>query len=49
MRDDPVLVSTKITWRGGGKTVVLARAGDDDWKGRTIMEREWVSLLFFFW
>lgn len=49
MRDDPVTVPTKITWRGGGKTVILARAGDDDWKGRTIMEREWVhSSLFFF-
>lgn len=48
MTDDPVTVPTKITWRGGGKTVVLARAGDDDWKGRTIMEREWVSFLFFF-
>lgn len=40
MRDDPVTVPTKITWRGGGKTVILARAGDDDWKGRTIMERQ---------
>jgi len=35
---DPVLV--KIVWKGGGKEVVLARAGDDEWKGRQPMERE---------
>lgn len=40
---DPV--SVKITWHGGGKSVILARAGDDDWKGRTVMEREYVSSL----
>jgi hypothetical protein len=34
------LVPGRITWRGGGKTVFLARAGDDDWKGRQLMERE---------
>ncbi|EAU86156.1 hypothetical protein CC1G_03367 [Coprinopsis cinerea okayama7 len=33
-------VPTKIVWRGGGYNVVLARAGDDDWKGRRVMERE---------
>lgn len=32
----------KITWRGGGKSVVLARAGDNGWKGRQVMEREYV-------
>jgi hypothetical protein len=36
----PELVPNRITWRGGGKTVSLARAGDDDWKGRQAMERE---------
>lgn len=35
---DPVPV--QIVWRGGGREVVLARAGDDDWKGRQPMERE---------
>lgn len=35
-------VAVKITWRGGGKNVVLARAGDDDWNGRQPMEREFV-------
>lgn len=34
----PVMV--KITWNGGGKNVLLARAGDDDWKGRSQMIRE---------
>ncbi|KAH9169015.1 5'-AMP-activated protein kinase beta subunit, interation domain-containing protein [Lactarius sanguifluus] len=29
----------KISWRGGGKTVFLARAGDANWKGRQLMER----------
>jgi hypothetical protein len=36
----PELVPGRITWRGGGKTVFLSRAGDDDWKGRQTMERE---------
>jgi hypothetical protein len=35
---DPVPV--KIVWKGGGSNVVLARAGDDDWKGRQSMIRE---------
>ena len=35
---DPVPV--KIVWKGGGSSVVLARAGDDDWKGRQFMIRE---------
>ncbi|KIK69803.1 carbohydrate-binding module family 48 protein [Collybiopsis luxurians FD-317 M1] len=30
----------KITWRGGGEEVLLARAGDDDWNGRRKMDRE---------
>lgn len=33
-------VPIKIYWRGGGKNVVLIRAGDDDWKGRQPMEKE---------
>jgi len=44
--DDPKEpVPVKITWNGGGKSVVLARAGDDNWKGRRPMEREYVSVL----
>ncbi|KAG9315879.1 carbohydrate-binding module family 48 protein [Chiua virens] len=49
------LVNVKITWHGGGKSVVLARAGDDNWKGRRQMESDdppadtswstWVSLM----
>jgi len=35
---DPV--SLTITWKGGGTEVILARAGDDDWKGRQPMERQ---------
>ncbi|KAF4577270.1 hypothetical protein EYR40_009362 [Pleurotus pulmonarius] len=31
-------VNVKITWTGGGKNVLLARAGDDDWKGRQEMD-----------
>ncbi|KAH9927064.1 5'-AMP-activated protein kinase beta subunit, interation domain-containing protein [Amylocystis lapponica] len=31
-------VSVKITWRGAGKSVVLARAGDNNWQGRRSME-----------
>lgn len=44
--EDPALtepVVVKVTWQGGGKNVVLARAGDDDWSGRQPMEREFVS------
>ncbi|KAG6864713.1 hypothetical protein C0991_007696 [Blastosporella zonata] len=36
----PELVQVKITWRGGGKSIFLARAGDDDWKGRQQMTQE---------
>jgi hypothetical protein len=32
-------VDKKISWRGGGKSVFLARAGDANWKGRQLMER----------
>lgn len=39
---EPILV--KISWHGGGKTAVLARAADDNWKGRQPMEREYVHL-----
>lgn len=35
----------KIVWRGGGTHVVLARAGDDEWKGRQLMEKE--SVFYF--
>ncbi|KAF8644655.1 hypothetical protein AX16_008315 [Volvariella volvacea WC 439] len=34
------LVPVKIVWRGGGSSVILIRAGDDDWKGRKPMDRE---------
>lgn len=40
--DSKESVSVKITWHGGGKSVVLARAGDDNWKGRQQMEPEYV-------
>ncbi|KAG5634597.1 hypothetical protein H0H81_001439 [Sphagnurus paluster] len=36
----PELVPVKITWTGGGRSVFLARAGDDDWKGRLAMTPE---------
>ena len=36
----PEHVNVTIKWRGGGKSVVLARAGDDYWKGRQPMEYE---------
>lgn len=39
-KKEPVL--TKIVWQGGGRNVVLARAGDNDWKGRQQMEPEYV-------
>jgi len=33
-------VAVRITWSGSGKKVVIARAGDDAWKGRTVMVRK---------
>lgn len=36
----PEHVTVTIKWRGGGRSVVLARAGDDYWKGRQPMEYE---------
>ena len=42
--DSKEAVSVKITWHGGGKSVVLARAGDNNWKGRQQMESECVYL-----
>lgn len=33
-------IPMKIYWRGGGKNVILIRAGDDNWKGRQSMEKE---------
>ena len=32
-----------IVWRGGGKSVFLVRAGDNNWKGRQAMEFECVN------
>ncbi|KAG6906145.1 hypothetical protein DXG01_015693, partial [Tephrocybe rancida] len=40
---EPVPVT--VTWRGGGKAVFLARAGDDDWKGRLPMSPEYIAHL----
>ncbi|KAF5317572.1 hypothetical protein D9619_013215 [Psilocybe cf. subviscida] len=37
LRADPVEVT--IIWKGGGDEVILARAGDNEWKGRTLMDR----------
>jgi replication-associated recombination protein RarA len=37
---EPTMV--KVSWHGGGKTAFLARALDDNWKGRQPMEREYV-------
>lgn len=33
-------VPVKIVWKGGGSEVILARAGDDEWKGRQPMFKE---------
>jgi hypothetical protein len=33
-------IPMKIYWRGAGKSVILIRAGDDNWKGRQPMEKE---------
>jgi type II secretory pathway pseudopilin PulG len=41
---DPVPLT--VVWKGGGTEVILARAGDDDWKGRQPMERQCVSPVF---
>jgi hypothetical protein len=38
-------VAVKIVWKGGGTQVILARAGDEEWKGRQLMEKE--SVFFF--
>lgn len=34
----PEHVTVTIKWKGSGRTVILARAGDDYWKGRQPME-----------
>ncbi|THU98595.1 hypothetical protein K435DRAFT_526411 [Dendrothele bispora CBS 962.96] len=39
-RDSTEEIMVKISWHGGGNVVYLARAGDDDWKGRRKMERD---------
>lgn len=36
----PEHLNVTIKWKGGGKAVTLARAGDDYWKGRQPMEYE---------
>ena len=36
----PEHVTVTIKWREGGRSVILARAGDDYWKGRQPMEYE---------
>ncbi|KAI9465103.1 5'-AMP-activated protein kinase beta subunit, interation domain-containing protein [Lactarius psammicola] len=41
--EPPHPVDMKISWRGNGKTVFLARAGDSNWKGRQLMERRCVT------
>ena len=41
--EPPHPVDVKISWRGIGKTVCLARAGDAGWKGRQAMERRYVQ------
>jgi hypothetical protein len=44
-------VDVTISWHGGGKSVLLARAGDANWKGRQVMTRRCVlyhPFRFFF-
>jgi hypothetical protein len=36
-------IPVKITWRGGGKLVYVARADDNNWKGRHPMQQEYVG------
>jgi hypothetical protein len=36
-----------IKWTKGGNVVMLARAGDDDWKGRKMLIRECACLYYF--
>lgn len=36
----PEHVTVTIKWKSGGRSVILARAGDDYWKGRQPMEYE---------
>ena len=38
-------VPVKIVWKGGGTQILLARASDDEWKGRQVMEKE-LAILF---
>lgn len=39
-KSDDVPSTIMIKWRGGGRNVILARAGDDNWKGRQQMDYE---------
>ena len=32
----------RVVWRGGGRNVQLMRAGDNNWKGRRLMDYEYV-------
>jgi hypothetical protein len=41
-------VDVTISWHGGGKSVLLARAGDANWKGRQMMTRRCVLFALFF-
>ena len=41
-------VPVKVVWKGGGTQVVLARAGDEEWKGRQAMEKELCFSFFLF-
>jgi hypothetical protein len=36
----PEPVAYKVKWAGHATSVVLARAGDDNWRGRQVMEKE---------
>ena len=42
-----VTVPTTIEWHGGGRIVLLARAGDQNWKGRRPMDRVYVIFVLF--
>jgi hypothetical protein len=43
-RPRPEPVPYKVVWRGHATSVVLARAGDDHWRGRQVMEKEYVFI-----
>lgn len=41
-KSDEKPVAVTISWKFGGKRVVLARAGDDEWNGRRTLKQECV-------